>query len=247
MKGLVLAGIYSLKCPEIQALQLEEYLLPVIRERNPDFGELSRARFVLSQIQPFFFYQLIALKAGIEDCFEQEVVRAYWLGQGLSSDSVVQKGDIERVVRERRIPWKEDMLEDFLMTKANLLIGGLPYHNFDVLLPLKQVVGRRAIPSHLLYGFNECLVRSGRISEKKSKDTFVVETFGFSQPEPREVELEEEEQEVKIDSEITKRKPRIGDYVSFHLGFVREIISKRKSERIRKLTKDALCFIKGRS
>jgi len=74
MDGRKLACLYSYGCTRATSLGVNDQLLRYIKKRDFDVSPIIEKLFSFSR------YQKIAQLIGSEDCFNERVLRAYWLG-----------------------------------------------------------------------------------------------------------------------------------------------------------------------
>ncbi|MFQ5722320.1 MAG: DUF6390 family protein [Candidatus Aminicenantales bacterium] len=83
MNGLKLACLYSIGCP---VSGVNEKLKSYFQTPNPSRELEKEISLMLRSLKPFRKYQVITGRLGLKGLtfFAEEVVRAYWLGEGIS-------------------------------------------------------------------------------------------------------------------------------------------------------------------
>ena len=230
--GLRLAALYSIGCPELRQLRTEPLILGALTAgpdsfpHNADFVETA-----MRLLDPFVFYQLIALKHGRTDFFSEDIVRTHWFGGDLLRPVTVD--DIRLLLARGTIPTVIHRAEEIILRLTDLL-GGLPHHNFVVLSLLKRMRRDIKAPVELLAGISQCLVGAGKVVEVR--DGLRIPGAGKLFPQAG-IGL------IKIDNPF-KINVRVGDYVSHHLSWAREKISEKEAKGLDAITRQALDFIK---
>jgi len=76
MDGLKLACLYSYGCTRATGLGVNDQLLRYIKKRDFDVSPIIKKLFSFPR------YQMISQMIGSDDCFNERVLRVYWLGDG---------------------------------------------------------------------------------------------------------------------------------------------------------------------
>jgi len=246
MKGLLRCSRYGFSpnklkyCGPDKNKELEEY----IKERTEDWG-LEKILGEFSGMRPYL--KLIAKENGIEDEFDEQVVEAYWLGNGLL-DKVSLKGffnhGLERLDK-KSLRWFEVKLGQ----------GAKPNHSFHVFNFWKRT--GHVAKLHTIETMDSC-----RISAGKVVDSGTINFRAQASPEPRrhiprenlhflrqlsistdqlvykngKLGLEPAVKEVNV----LEGEYKSGDLVTFHWNMVCEKITEKQQENLEKYTKLAL-------
>lgn len=239
IKGIQLAGLYSLGCPELEQITITNKVELFVRGIKTTESLLaSDVRGILERLDPFVFYQLIALATGEPDFFSEQVIRAHWLGGSFLRP--IEKGHIHKVFANGTLKgcFEVHRLTALLM-KLRGLIGCKPHHNFCVLQLLAGYKKGIPIPPPVLTSTGLCLVKPGRILSIDG-DYFTVETVSLIVKEDNLLGLQTAKEIVKRG--FVADRPVRQAFVSIHLGSAREIITGRDFNRLIALTRGALCF-----
>lgn len=215
-EGLRTAALYAFGCQRTKELNIDEILKKFVI-----FGKNEKEiEFYLKKLEPYFYYQLIAMANRIEEPFNERVVRAYWIGNRL----------LEKVKPEL-LKEMVGQVDSFYLRQANyLIIGGKAHHNFSVLskIPVKN--------KKIVEVVNQCLISWGKVIEK-----FGTELTVLYQPlilQNRKFILKDPLIK-KVKCDLIERV-KINDIVSIHFNEAREILSESDLEYLQKYTKEAI-------
>jgi len=189
----------------------------------------ERVRRILEKFEAMYPYlKLISSSNQVSDPFDEQVVRALWIGNKLLES--VKREDLQRLI-----------ITDF--TKPNLLSkkeaerrsaqvpkGMVPHHSFHVLF-LGSITGRVDLSGALK---ELCRIGWGKVTKVKSEKLKVK-----SKPLVigKKIELGEEiEKEIEWDKGIVPEVKR-GDWISFHWGQVCDPLSKEDVSNLEHYTK----------
>lgn len=232
MKGLQVACLYSLGCPELKRMKAQKHIFDFIE--NPQREKFPLIKEFLEELEPFLFYQLIGLQNDITDFFHEDVVRAYWLGNSLSKP--LTKKDIDRFLSQKR----NFEHHRFHLIKILELVGGRAHHNFESLWLIKGMERGRRFPPKFLENLNDCLMRAGEVIEIGKLSLKVkTKSIGFSN-QGFILEDSRERTYGGLVKEIEK-----GNFISIHLGMAREKIQRETAENLLKITEETISFFKG--
>lgn len=217
-QGLKLAALYAYGCQKTRELGIDEELKDFIISGRDE----QKIKSYLRKLEPFLHYRLIAKANNINDPFDEQVVRAYWLGSTL----------LEKVKPEL-LKDLADEVDSSTLLKANYLIsGGKTHHNFAVLaqasLKMKQLLER----------VNLCLISWGQVIECHGDELTVYfrpvvlkgKKFIFGSRKQK-----------KIKRGLLK-KISVGDMVSIHFNEAREVLNADNLKRLKKYTQEAIQF-----
>lgn len=229
MEGLKIACLYSLGCPELKRMKAQELIFDFIKNPRPE--KIPQVKEILEKLDPFLFYQVIGLQNGISDFFEEEVVRAYWLGNDFLRPTT--KKDIESLLVQQ-INFRSHQPH---LRKLLDLVGRKPHHNFETLWAIKRIRRDQKLLPGFLENLYNCLVRPGQVVYV-GKWIFEVETrlIAFK---GGEITLEDSRE--IIHRQFVKNIKK-GDFVSIHLWNAREKIQKETAENLLKITEEAISF-----
>jgi len=238
-KGIRFAALYSVGCPELRGMGCEKEIRDFLLNPEPDLPTFTRVAFILGKLEPFFFYQLIALINDVDDVFSKKVVRAYWLSDSLLHP--LTKNDVRRTMFLVLGKFSFDPHNVHkVIIKAHGLIGAKPWHNADVIYIL-AAVKNAPIPETLLVNANNCLVTAGRVIGVDESE-IDIETFGVIQRKSGKICF------VNLSKGVNRgfvKDVKTGDYVSVHLGIAREKITQKEAEILSQATKETVDFFQG--
>ena len=107
-KGLYLAAAFSYGCSQANILGVSALLKKYVESESKCCSE-EKIKESLSCLISFFFYKIIAFANGIDDPFDQEVVKAYWIGNHLLEE--VKLAHIKHMFEEfKKKGWDPVML-----------------------------------------------------------------------------------------------------------------------------------------
>lgn len=192
----------------------------------------------LKEFQTLYPYlQFIARANRIKDPFNEMVVEAYWIGNQLLeniTNSELYEHLIEGIGLKKRL--NIQLLRSVI---DKIPMGARPHHNFHVLNIGKRTGNLDVM--HTLKSMDLCRVSWGKI-EKINQNNLVVSY----QPlifENNKLKLGFEiNQEIsyKVDDRGFIKNPEIGQWVSFHWGFVCEILDNLQVAYLRKYTQESI-------
>lgn len=230
-EGLRVACLYSLGCDRLREIQKEESFLKFLRGSEINRNEIEKA---VKFLDSFPFYQLIAWQNNICNPFEEKVVRAFWLGNGLLRK--IKKEQLAGFFKENK------NFPIFLLNKFFTFIGAVPHHNFDVLWTAKLMMENPKVSIGFLIDINNCLIRGGQVCSFEG-ESLMVHTHRINFLKGRFFLTESKE---IIDARLLAENLNVGDFVSIHQGLAREKIEKKTAENIFEITKGALSFFGGK-
>lgn len=192
----------------------------------------------LSEFETLYPYlQLIAKENHIDDPFDKRVVEAYWVGNALLHS--MNKNDYVALLRENLQIEKKIESKKFVTMKRKMYTTDFyPHHSFHVLNIFKRTGHDPGF--HTLETMNECKISFGKMSKKM----FFVETqpliikdslLALGNPVLKEVKID-----YKGKSFFKDLKP--GDWVSFHWGFICDVLSERQVKNLEYYTNQSVQF-----
>lgn len=175
----------------------------------------------------FFYYKLIAKENKISDCFDERVVRAYWIGNELLEKVRVSrlKEMVEKVFKKPKLA---KSLPDFAR----------PHHSLHVL-----VVGPMRKDLEMTEGMKDlCKISWGRILEIRNWKLEIANLKVEYQPLLKEKNWflgQPTKRKIFWDKRILK-KLKVGDIVSFHWDLALEKLSLKDLENLKEYTLNSI-------
>lgn len=191
----------------------------------------DEVRQYLSQFEAMYPYlRLIASKNGIEDPFDERVVKALWVGDELLD--AVGTDDVKELIRT-------EFVKPTLLSKGEAekrirdLPGGLvPHHSFHV-FALGSITGRVDLDGAMR---ELCRISWGEVFEVGDGRLKV----RFRPINQKNFSLGNEvEKEIDWDDNVIPGISR-GDFVSFHWGKVCDVLGKKDVKNLQKYTQKTL-------
>ncbi len=193
---------------------------------------------ILSDFQNLYPYlRFIAHSNKIKDPFDNRVVEAYWIGNGLL-DSTTMKGFHSHLVDTLKIKRKLDPASlEYLMGKIPL--GAKPHHTFHVLNVFLRT-GHWAL-SNVLETIDKCRVSWGQI-KKIEPDSFTVVTQPLVMQDKKLILGPSFMKKVKksVDNKTFIDNAKINDWVSFHWEFACELLNAQQIVNLKRYTQEAI-------
>jgi hypothetical protein len=206
------------------------------RNQKPDLGTEE----IIAQFATLYPYLLlIAGENGRKNPFDSRIVEAYWIGNNLLA-AVTPRQFVRHLDETLQLKRKlNSKNRDVLFQKVAR--GGLPHHAFHVLnVPTRT--GHLPIP-HTIATMDACLVNWGRVTEVRPRRLVVrtsplilnKEKLAFGPPVRREVKAQGS-------GDVIFQTLRVGDWVSYHWGYVCEKLTLMKRRNLATYTHLALAF-----
>ena len=125
----------------------------------------EEVRGILEKFEALYPYlELIASANGIDDPFDEQVVKAYWIGNKLLDS--VSTADLRRMIQTDFVGVGRMSLEDAEERADQIPDGVLPHHSFHVLI-LGSITGRVKLDTRLK---DLCRIGWGRVTDvRKAK------------------------------------------------------------------------------
>lgn len=204
--------------------------------QKPDLGTEE----IIAQFATLYPYLcLIAGENDIKNPFDLRIVDAYWTGNELLAavtprQFVTHLGETLKLKRKLNSKNRDDLFQ-------KVTLGGLPHHAFHV-LNVQTRTGHLPIP-HTIATMDACLVNWGKVTEIYSGHIVVDtaplillgEKLAFGPPVRREVKAQG-------DGDVIFQNLRVGDWISYHWGYVCEKITPKKRRNLEAYTHLALAF-----
>lgn len=195
---------------------------------------------IISQFSTLYPYLvLIASGNKIKDPFDKRVVEAYWIGNRLLGNISV-RGFVQHLEEPINLAKKEKRtVRERIYNK--IAEGALPHHSFHVANIYKRT-GNFHIP-HTVETMDACIINWGRIKQKAPQN-LVVETspltivnnqLRFGPKKERSIVSQGE-------NDTVFSRLNIGDYVSYHWGYLCDKLNKRQLDNLIYYTNLSLQF-----
>lgn len=240
-QGLLLCAQYSVApnffgyCGPDKNLSLIDHL----KEQVADKEVFS----ILSEFETLYQYLIfIATENKIPDPFNRNVVEAYWVGNSLLHKA--SNFDYIALLNEKLTLESKTGMKKFHSIKKNVLSNHFyPHHSFHVFNIFKRTGHNPSI--HTLETMDACRIGWGRIkikSEKLKVKNLLVETkpliffqnkLSFGKPILKELKID-----YKGKSFLHNLK--VGDWVSFHWGFVCDILTTQQVRSLNYYTQKSI-------
>jgi len=227
-QGLILAARYAFGPNSFHYCGPERQhdIFGYVQSEEADTGLVE----LLNRFETLYPYLvLIASENHIKDPFDRRVVEAYWLGNALLghvkttsfANHVADTLDLRKKVNKKKF-----------FPMMDTVINGVPQHNFHVMNIFIRT-GHHAAP-HTISTMDNCRISWGRVVGVEKQ--YLVE----SQPlvyADRKLILGIHEKKVVTTIAV---KPKVGDWVSIHWGYICAVLSPRQLALLKKYTSLAL-------
>lgn len=200
---------------------------------------------ILSEFDTLYFYlKLISIKNKIAEPFDKRVVEAYWLGNALLHN--ISSLDYADFLKEKFLVHKKIDYKNYLQIKGKILTNQfLPHHSFHVFNIFRRTGFDPSM--HGLRTMDECRIGYGKVI-KSSKCK--VQNYITAKTKPLMIKTGKLTfgssivKEFKLDykGKTFLRDLRVGDWVSFHWGFVCDVLDQRQVRNLEYYTKKAIDF-----
>jgi hypothetical protein len=179
------------------------------------------------------YLKFIAEQTGINDPFDKRVVESYWIGNDL----------LKMIDKKAFYQWCYERYGKQASPKALKLLvgtvpkGALPHHSFHVF----NSYLRNKHFDKILHFINECKISSGVVTAENGDcitvnySPIVLGLKGFSLGE-----LSEKNVYFKLGDKGFIDKPKIGETISFHWGFVCDKLTDEQNRNLKKITSEQL-------
>lgn len=240
-KGLLLCAKYSSAPNFFGYCGPEENasLIDHLKDRVAD----KEVKVILSQFDTLYAYlKLIATENKIPDPFNQKVVEAYWLGNSLL-DKISDKNYAYLLQEKINLEKKMGNL-NFLKVKNKILTTKFyPHHAFHVFNIFKRT--GHVNSTHTIDTMDQCRISFGKIKKVDPKlKTLTVNAkkleimnnkLILSEPKPKLIEY-------SYKGKSFLQKLNTGDWISFHWGFVCEVLTTVQIKNLEDYTARAINF-----
>ncbi len=246
-KGLLLCARYSVApnffgyCGPDQNLNLVDHLKENVADKEVDI--------ILSQFETLFSYlKLISKENDILDPFNPKVVEAYWVGNSLLNK--VSNSDYVSLLSEKMTLTKKIGERTYNKIKMKVLDNKFyPHHSFHVFNIFKRT--GNLVVNHTLETMDSCRIGWGRV-EKYSNDKFQISNQSKIIVNTKPLKLIDKKlllgkpviKELKVDYKGKSfiKNLKSGDLVSFHWGFVCDVLSAQQVKNLEFYTQKAIDF-----
>lgn len=206
---------------------------------------------LLCQFETLFPYlNLIAKTNKTDDPFDERVVEAYWIGNPLLEK--VKEADLIFHLRENLLLERKLAKVDFKkLIKKSFLLPFLPHHAFHVVNIFKMA--RLDLDSYKIEAIDNCRIGWGEIDKilniknkkyrQKIKKMFV-KTKPLSKKNGALILDRPVLREIKVDykgKEFIKNL-KVGDWVSFHWGYLCDVLNHGQVENLKFYSQKAIDF-----
>ena len=210
----------------------------LIDHLREDIGD-KEVEHILSQFDTLYLnLKLIAFENKISDPFNKKVVEAYWIGNRLLNN--VKNKDYVSLLSEKFRLEKKIGIKKFDQLKYKFLTNQtLPHHSFHVFNIFKRTGHVNSI--HTLETMDSCRIGWGKIIKlnpltlSTNQLTMNHKQLTLSQPVIKQLKID-----YKGKSFLQNLK--IGDRVSFHWGFVCDILTPQQVKNLEFYTQKAIDF-----
>lgn len=218
-------------------------LIDHLKEKTAD-KEVSN---ILSQFETLFPYlKLISAENKIADFFDKKVVEAYWIGNNLL-DNISNKNYSYLLTEKLDLEKKMGIIK-FQKVKAKIMSAKFyPHHAFHVFNIFKRT--GHNFSSHTLNTMDECRIGWGKIkkilnSEFRIQNVIEIETQQLTMNNKQLTFTNQIAKEIKINYKGKSffENLKIGDWVSFHWGFVCDTLTQIQVKNLDFYTKQAINF-----
>jgi hypothetical protein len=175
----------------------------------------------------------IAHENHIKDPFDEKVVEAYWIGNGLL-ETIEKKRFYQHLVDDHKIPKKLDR-KSFGLIEDKLGRGAMPHHSFHVLDIWKRTGHNQK--AHTLESMDKCRISWGDVTEVAGPYITVrIEPLCYKDKKLFLGEPVVRKLIRRLEAEYDIEQLKVGDIVSVHWDTPCEIITKEQAEALRKYT-----------
>ncbi len=240
-KGLLLCARYSSApnffgyCGPDENASLIDHLKQKVADKE--------IKVILSQFDTLYSYlKLISRENKIVDPFNQKVVEAYWIGNVLL-DRISNRDYVYLLQEELDLEKKMEKIK-FQKLKAKVFSTKIyPHHAFHVFNIFKRT--GHVNSNHTLETMDQCRISFGKLKAQNSKlKTVLVKTKQLTINNQQLVMGKVVDKELKIDYKGKSfiKNLKVGDWVSFHWGFVCDVLTERQVKNLEFYTQKAIDF-----
>lgn len=238
-KGLLLCAQYAASpnflgyCGPTKSSSLIDHLI----EKQTD-GEVSH---ILSDFETLYPYlELIARENNIDDVFDKNVVEAYWIGNQLLGRAYQKNSAFfqEKLVLEKKLERKGF---SFFMNKIRSFMY-LPHHAFHVMNIFKRTGKNPSV--HTIETMDACKIGWGRVVSTNADASIVVVTNPLIIKENKLALATAMKKNIQFSygKKQYMKKLLHGSWVSFHWGYVCDIMTEKQVKNLAYYTQKAIDF-----
>lgn len=203
---------------------------------------------ILSEFETLYPYlKFIATENNIPDPFDRKVVEAYWLGNRLLQQ--VSSVDYMHLIDERLLLEKKMGIKKVIAVKRKIAkYRFYPHHAFHVFNIFKRT--GYDLSNHMLETMDACRISFGKVKSQKSLTGQAKVKNAIVEYKPL-VFLDNKlqlglpvEKELKIDykGKSFHNGLKEGDWISFHWGFVCDVLTLKQIKNLEFYTQQAINF-----
>ncbi len=197
---------------------------------------------ILSQFETLFPYlRLISKENNIPDLFNQKVVEAYWIGNSLLDN--ISNRNYSYLLAEKLDLEKKMGTIKFQKVRSKILTSKFyPHHAFHVFNIFKRT--GHVNSNHTIDTMDSCRIGWGKIIMKSQSQKINVETKQLAINNERLSLSKPTVKELKVDfkGKSFMKNLKVGDWVSFHWGFVCDVLTKQQVGNLEFYTQKAIQF-----
>lgn len=239
-KGLLLCARYALPpnffgyCGPRKSASLIDHLEEEVIDKE--------VNHILSDFETMTPYlQLIARKNHLPSPFLYPVVEAYWIGNKLLKPLTPLEFSAfssEKLLLDKKI--NKDSFLNLKLKIDNLKFPFLPHHAFHVFNIFKRT--GKTNDFHTLETMDQCRIGWGKVLKTQNEILVeaneLVKKNGWLKLSPPTIKT------IKIDYRGKKiiKEIKIGDWISFHWGFLCDILTEKQQKNLAFFTKKAIEF-----
>ena len=196
---------------------------------------------ILKEFQVLYPYlKFIAQSNQIEDPFDEKVIEAYWLGNHLL-ENITKSGLYNHLLDEQQLKKK---LNKKLLAKvvSKIPLGAKPHHSFHVLSVWKRTGHLDVI--HTLNTMDLCRISWGRIKKIDWPNLEIAyQPLVLEDGRLKLGATVGQKVLIEINNSGFIKKPRLGQWISFHWGFACEILNKQQVANLKKYTQESIHLV----
>ena len=212
-------------------------LIDHLKEKVAD----KEVKVILSQFDTLYSYlKLISIENKIEDPFNQKVVEAYWIGNSLLDN--ISNRDYAYLLQEKLDLERKMEKIKFQKVKAKVLSTKFyPQHAFHVFNIFKRTGYVNSI--HTIDTMDSCRIGWGRVMKSKSSKIYIeTKQLSINNKELSLGKTRVKELMIDYNGKSFLNNLKVGDWVSFHWGFVCDVLTEQQVKNLEFYTQKAIDF-----
>ena len=212
-------------------------LIDHLKEKVAD----KEVKVILSQFDTLYSYlKLISIENKIEDPFNQKVVEAYWIGNSLLDN--ISNRDYAYLLQEKLDLERKMEKIKFQKVKAKVLSTKFyPQHAFHVFNIFKRTGYVNSI--HTIDTMDSCRTGWGRVMKSKSSKIYIeTKQLSINNKELSLGKTRVKELMIDYNGKSFLNNLKVGDWVSFHWGFVCDVLTEQQVKNLEFYTQKAIDF-----